>query len=86
MVEEYKVFDFESDEYRWMVIIVNDNKINGAIFTDLRQIGRHIGVSESTIRRRLKEMNGTGRIKINGFTIQEMPYYKSKRGTKNETE
>lgn len=85
MVEEDKAFGFESDEYRWMVIIVNDNKIDGGIFTDLRQIGRHIGASESTIRRRLKEMNGTGRIKINGFTIQEMPYYKSKRGTKNET-
>ncbi len=86
MVEESNVFGFESDDWRWIVIIVKDNKIVGGIFTDLKQIGRHIGVSDTTIRRRLKEMNGTGRIKINGYTIQEMPYFKSKRGPNNDNQ
>lgn len=81
-----KVFGFESDSYRWLVIIVIDNKIDGGIFTDLKQIGRHIGTSESTLRRRLQDMNGTNRIKINGFTIQKMPYYKSKRGFNNDNQ
>jgi hypothetical protein len=31
-------------------------------------------------------MNGIGRIKVNGFTIQEMPYFKSKRGPNNGKE
>lgn len=76
-------FDFESDNYKWLVITVEDNIIKGGIFTDLVQIGRHIGTSESTIKRRLSEMNGTRRIKINGYTITRLPYYKSKRGYNN---
>jgi hypothetical protein len=86
MDNDNSVFGFESDDYRWIVIIVKDNKINGGIFTDIKQIGRHIGVSDTTIRRRLNEMNGTGRIKVNGFTIQKMPYFKSKRGPNNGNE
>jgi hypothetical protein len=80
MVEDNNVFEFESDDYKWLVIIVKDNKIDGGIFTDLKQISRHIGISDSTLRRRMNEANGENRVKINGFTIVKMPYYKSKRG------
>lgn len=86
MGDKSDVFNFDSDDYRWLVIKVMNNKIKAGVFTDLKQIGRHIGTSDATIRRRLRDMNGTGRIKVNGFTIQEVPYYKSKRGPKNETE
>lgn len=85
MVDESEVFNFESDDYRWLVIKVINNMITAGVFTDIKQIGRHIGTSDATIRRRLEQMNGTGRIKINGFIIQEVPYYKSKRGPSNET-
>jgi len=86
MVEEDNVLGFDSDDWRWLVIIIKDNKINGGIFTDIKGMSKKIGVSDKTIRRRLKEMNGTGRIKINGYTIQEMPYFKSKRGPNNDNQ
>jgi len=86
MVDEKDLLGFISDDYKWLVIIIKDNKIYGGIFTDLKQIGKQIGVSDMTIRRRLKEMNGTRRIKINGYTIQEMPYFKSKRGPTNDNQ
>jgi hypothetical protein len=70
----------KTSDTRWIAIKIEDNKIIGGIFTDIKEIGRRIGTSDATIRRRLKNMNGTGRIRINGYTIQEMPYFKSKRG------
>jgi len=76
----------EPSGYKWVILKIEDNIIKGAVFTDIKGMSKKVGVSDKTIRRRLKEMNGTGRIKINGFTIQEMPYFKSKRGPNNETE
>jgi hypothetical protein len=85
MDEQNNVLGFESDDYRWLVIIVKDNRIRGGVFTDLKELGNKVGVSDKTIRRRLKEMNGEQRVKINGFTIVKMPYFKSKRGGYNES-
>lgn len=86
MVEDNDVLGFKSGDYRWIVIKVKDNIIEGGVFIDKKDIGKRIGVSYSTLKRRLKEMNGLGRIKINGYTIQEMPYFKSKRGPNNDNE
>lgn len=85
MVEENNVLGFESDDYRWLVIIVKDNKIKGGIFTDIKEVSKRVGLSDTTLRKRMKEANGIGRIKVNGFTITRFPYHKSKRGFNNET-
>jgi benzoyl-CoA reductase/2-hydroxyglutaryl-CoA dehydratase subunit BcrC/BadD/HgdB len=66
--------------YKWVTLKVENNIIDGAVYTDFKEMNRHLGTSDSTIKRKLKASNGLGRIKVNGYTIVKMPYYKSKRG------
>lgn len=76
----------ESYDYRWLVIIVKNNILGGGIYTDIKEVGRKVGLSDTTIRKRMKEANGLGRIKVNGYTITKFPYYKSKRGFNNDNQ
>ena len=66
------------DGYKWLLVWINQEKIERAIFSDLTEICNIIGVSKSTLQRRLREDNYI--VKIKGYQIFKVIYFKSSRG------
>jgi DNA-binding Lrp family transcriptional regulator len=66
----------KSDGHKW--VLLSDDKAKGYIITDVSMIAEFIGVSPSTIRRRIRS-EGEDFI-LKGYRIMSLPYYKSRRG------
>lgn len=66
----------EPDSFKWLVISTNGS-VGAKIFSDLRGASKYMNISESTIRRRIKDKGRT--FKIDSFIISQCPYYVSKR-------
>lgn len=70
----------ETDSDRWVVF--NGSFKNGAVITDISMLANVTGVSESTMRRKIKseEFKNNNFVKVNNCIITRLPYFKSKRG------
>jgi hypothetical protein len=78
MESDNKILIRKPDGYKWLVMCINKEKIERVIYSDLTDVCEIIGISKSTIQRRLKVSNS---IEENGFQIIKIPYFKSNRGS-----
>lgn len=73
-----------TENHKWVVLYKNgDNKIHGIIYTDMKQVAEHLNMSESTFKRKVRDV---GRCQVNGCLAVKMPVVKSKRGSNTDIE
>lgn len=73
-----KTLNDKPDGYKWLLVWISEEKIKREVYSDLTDICNIIGVSKSTLQRRLKEDNY--KVKLKGYQIYKVPYFKSNRG------
>jgi hypothetical protein len=78
MESDNKIKVDSPDGYKWLVMWMNGEVIERAIYSDLQEICNMIGISKSTLQRRLRE--NKNKIQARGVKIIRTPYFKSNRG------
>lgn len=79
MVAETSIYDDMVDDktYKWVVIYEGSGDFKGGIFADSMQVAKFVGVSDSTIRRKIKNNEF---FYIDKYRIMKLEYFKSNRG------